>query len=185
MYGGSTGDYEALRRRSAHGPYFAVTQPLRACHRLTLLAPHGRRPGRSGPIPSPPPKHFHTSHRSLGSLTARADRPVPAGFASGIRVAAGYLWRRLSPRSFAGRCNGPRSPAPEPRRPVPSRCLKGALECSGRALPAQRPRRVLLAWLAWILCGPVARSPRGSTYFRQHDAGVPGAREVRAILKEP
>ena len=146
------------------------------------------------------PQHFRASCKSL---TARADRPASAAVASDIRVTAGYLWRRLSPRSFTGRCNGLVYPAPEARRPVPSRCLKCALRCTGRALPAQRPRRVLPAW---ILRGPVAPSPRGSTCLRQHFTAslqatqqdcrtswvtgntapvFPADTKVRVILKEP
>ena len=108
---GRQGVLGSCRRQSKHG--------VQRRHQLTqLLTSPPRTPGGVNSLYEKP-------------LTARADLPVPAGFASGIRVAAGYLWRRLSPRSFAGRCNGPRSPAPEPRRPVPSRCLKCALECSG------------------------------------------------------
>ena len=128
-------------------------------------------------------------------LTAPADRA--AAFASSIRVAAGYVWRRLNPRSFIGRCNGSRPPAPESRRPVCpilSRCLKCALRRTMRVLPAQRPRRVLLAWVR----RRTHRRPRcvASSSATLHDsatwrvasghpAGFPGTHAVRVILKEP
>ena len=127
---------------------------------MRIMRHHDRLPSNrtavnaAGASPVHPPQHLHTSCRSLGPLTARADRPVPAAFASGIRVAAGYLWHRLSPRSFTGRCNGPRYPAPEPRRPVAS--LQAALHDSGTSWGASK-----------------------------HPGGVPGAHEMRVILKEP
>ncbi len=107
---------------------------------MRIMRHHDRLPSNrtavnaAGACPVHPPQHLHTSCRSLGSLTARAERPAPA--ASGIRVAAGYLWHRLSPRSFTGRCNGPRYPAPEPRRPVAS--LQAALHDSGTSWVARK-----------------------------------------------
>ena len=110
----------------------------------------------------PPPAALLTEE-----LTAPADRPAPAAFAFSIRVAAGYLRRRLNAGSFTGRCNGPGSPAPESRRAILSRCLKCALRRTMRVLPAQRPGRVLVPW---VLRGRVTPGP--------HD-------EVQVVLKEP
>ena len=152
------------------------------------------------PVHPPPARQLLESQ----AIIARAERP--AAFVFRIRVAARYLWRRLSPRSFTGRSNGPGSPAAEPRHSIPSRCLKFlkcALQRTGRALPAQCPSRILVAS---ILRRPVTPGPRGRTYphlrltastqatlpdsgtswvASKHPAGFPGAREVRAIFKEP
>ena len=171
---------------------------------MWIMRHHARLPSNRTAVTPLPPSGDNSLYGK--PLTASSDRATSAAFASGIRVAARYLWRRLSPRSFTVRNNGPGSPAAEPRHPFPSRCskfLKCALQRTGRALPAQCPAGVLLAR---ILRGPVTPGPRGRTHphlrftastqstlhdsgtswvASKHSAGFPGAREVRAILKEP
>ncbi len=63
--------------------------------------------------PPPPKKRFRTENQ----LTAAADRPERAAagaFAVGTGVAAGSVWRRLSPRSFTGYRNRPAAPSVTP-----------------------------------------------------------------------
>ena len=87
------------------------------------------QPARPTP-PPPPPVPFHTSCKSL---TARGDRPVGAAagaFAVSTGVAAGYVERRLSPRSFTDHRNGSGSaPATDYRQSPPA------------VLPAMQTRR--------------------------------------------
>ena len=128
---------------------------------MWIMRHHDRLPGNRTAVTAPPPPEIPSNSLIDKYSTAQDDRHARAVLALSIRGVARYLWHRLSPRSFAGRRNGPGSPAPGPRPPVLSLCLKCALQCTACAHPAQRPGRVLLAW---ILRGPVAPGPRGRSY---------------------
>ena len=173
--------------------------------RMRIMRHHDPLPSNrtavTQPVHPPPPRRQLFESQAIIAPAGRS-----AAFVFRIRVAARYLWLRLGPRSFTGRSNGPGSPAAESRRLFPSRCskfLRCALQRTGRALPAQCPSRVLVAS---ILRGPATPCPRGRTYPHlrftastqatlhdsetssvagKHPAGFAGAREVRAILKEP
>ena len=170
-----------------------MSKPRIEC--MWIMRHHDRLPGNRTAVtppplyPPPPPPQFLTQ-QALSGHTEGA-----AAFVFSIRVAAGCVWRGLSPRSFTGRSNGPASPAPEPSRRILLHFLKGVLKRTGRALSAHCPGRVLLTWdaprpgysqAAWPYLPAATLHDSGTSRVASgHHAGLPGTHEVQVILKEP
>ena len=185
-------------------PSVRATMSKSRIDRMWIMRHHDRLPSNrmevTQPAHPPLPPQF-LIQQALNDHTEGA-----AAFVFSIRVAAGCLWRGLSPRSFTGRSNGPASAAPERSRRILSRCLKVCFQLSAHW--ARPPRlapqgRVLLTS---VLRGRDTPSARRRTFRRlrfaasphatAHDAGtsrvarerptgVPGRQAVQVILKEP